>query len=74
MGKSTQYVIQNLNKIMKFTGFKNVYFKYDQLNFIFFFPEFYLKAYSWLWLNKNIKYTIKMILSNKKVSESKMEM
>ena len=46
MGKSTQYVIQNLNKIIKFTGFKNVYFKYDQLNFIFFFPEFYLKAYS----------------------------
>lgn len=34
MGKLTDYVIQNLNKIMKFTRFKNVYFKYDQKNFI----------------------------------------
>ena len=43
MGKSTQYVIQDLNKIIKFTGFKNVYFKYDQLNFIFFFQNFILR-------------------------------
>lgn len=34
MGNLTEYVIQNLNKIMKFTRFKNVYFKYDQQNFI----------------------------------------
>ena len=33
MGKSTEYVIQNLNNSMKFTRFKNVYFKYDQQNF-----------------------------------------
>ena len=33
MGKLTDYVIQNLNNSMKFTRFKNVYFKYDQQNF-----------------------------------------